>query len=110
MFAVPLGEINCFKNQTIATSAVITKPEPFEATISARSMEKSPINVILELCTAKRFPPPIFLLCGIGPSHNPLFIYMCSLLKHQVKGFGPSKKLAKRNAAIKMLEALNCKM
>lgn len=66
-------------------------------------VHKSPINVLLELCTNKRFPVPVFTLCGIGQ----LFVYTCTLLNHRVKGIGKKKKLAKSNAAVYMLEVIN---
>lgn len=65
-------------------------------------IHKSPINILLELCTEKHFPVPVFTLCGVGQ-----FVYTCKLLNHRVKGIGKKKKLAKSNAAVNMLEVIN---
>jgi dsRNA-specific ribonuclease len=70
-------------------------------------IEKSPINVLLELCTAQHFPSPAFTLSDIDGPGKPVFMFTCTLLNHQVKGFGSKKKLAKRDAAVKMLEVVN---
>jgi RISC-loading complex subunit TARBP2 len=60
-----------------------------------------------ELCTARKLSPPIYELSAEdGLPHDRLFAIECIIGKQKACGTGKSKKLAKRQAAHKLLMEL----
>jgi len=56
---------------------------------------------------SKRWPPPLYgLNAEDGLPHEREFVMACTVYKHKTTGSGHSKKIAKRNAAQKMLDLL----
>lgn len=67
----------------------------------------NPIGSLQEMCMARHWPPPKYLMEGEeGLPHERQFTIVCAILKHRQVGQGKSKKLAKRQAAFKMWQAL----
>ncbi|XP_063228322.1 interferon-inducible double-stranded RNA-dependent protein kinase activator A homolog isoform X1 [Bacillus rossius redtenbacheri] len=67
----------------------------------------NPIGNLQEMCMSRRWPPPSYELVNEeGLPHERLFTIACTVFKQRELGTGKSKKLAKRQAAHKMLEKL----
>nr|ARS01459.1 dsRNA binding protein 1 [Artemia franciscana] len=67
----------------------------------------NPIGRLQELCIAKRFSPPGYLIASeVGLPHDRIFNMVCIVDVYKETGSGKSKKLAKRQAAIKMIETI----
>ncbi|XP_012282651.1 RISC-loading complex subunit tarbp2 isoform X2 [Orussus abietinus] len=74
--------------------------------MSMREMS-NPIGCLQEMCMSRHWPPPKYVMQGEeGRPHEKEFTIVCSILKYQEVGQGKSKKLAKRQAASKMWQAL----
>jgi len=68
----------------------------------------NPVGLLQELCMARRWPPPTYELSHEeGLPHERSFTINCIIEgKHKEIGSGKSKKLAKRQAAHKMIQRL----
>ncbi|XP_033219602.1 RISC-loading complex subunit tarbp2-like isoform X6 [Belonocnema kinseyi] len=67
----------------------------------------NPIGSLQEMCMSRHWPPPKYSMEGEeGLPHERQFTIVCSILKYRQVGQGKSKKLAKRQAAHKMWQAL----
>ena len=67
----------------------------------------NPIGTLQEMCMSHHWPPPKYSMEGeAGLPHERQFTIVCSMLKYRQVGHGKSKKLAKRQAAHKMWQAL----
>lgn len=65
------------------------------------------MGALQELCISHRWAPPRYLLEGEnGLPHEREFVITCVVENHQEIGVGKSKKLAKRQAAYRMLMKL----
>ncbi|KAK2712793.1 hypothetical protein QYM36_011474 [Artemia franciscana] len=70
-------------------------------------IDDNPVGRLQELCIAKRLAAPRYLIVSqFGQLHNPVFNMTCIVDVYKETGSGKSKKLAKRQAAIKMIEAI----
>lgn len=59
------------------------------------------------MCMSRRWPPPFYdMESEEGLPHERMFTIACQVFKHREIGTGKSKKLAKRQAAHKMWQAL----
>ncbi|XP_037957727.1 interferon-inducible double-stranded RNA-dependent protein kinase activator A homolog [Teleopsis dalmanni] len=73
----------------------------------ADSVLGNPIGWLQELCMSSRWPPPTYNTeTEVGLPHERLFTIACSILSYREIGKGKSKKIAKRQAAHKMLVRL----
>jgi len=71
-------------------------------------IDGNPVGVLQELCMSRRWPPPTYDLNEEeGLPHERSFIIVCIINKHKEIGVGQSKKMAKRQAANKMIKRLN---
>ncbi|XP_014300222.1 RISC-loading complex subunit tarbp2 isoform X4 [Microplitis demolitor] len=67
----------------------------------------NPIGSLQEMCMSRHWPPPKYTMEGeTGLPHERQFTIVCAMLKYRQVGLGKSKKLAKRQAAHKMWQAL----
>jgi len=67
----------------------------------------NPVGALQELCMARRWPPPLYeLITEKGLPHERSFVMCCTVVKTKERGDAKSKKLAKRQAAYKMLQQL----
>lgn len=67
----------------------------------------NPVGSLQELCISHRWAPPSYLLDGEnGLPHEREFVITCIVESYQEVGSGKSKKLAKRQAAYRMLMKL----
>lgn len=67
----------------------------------------NPIGQLQELCMGRKWPPPTYETeMEVGLPHARQFTIACFVLNHHEVGAGKSKKIAKRNAANKMLTKL----
>lgn len=67
----------------------------------------NPIGSLQEMCMSRHWPPPKYSMDGEeGLPHERQFTIVCTILKYRQVGTGKSKKLAKRQAAHKMWQAL----
>lgn len=75
---------------------------------SSNKCIKTPISLLQEICTKSQSQPPIYeLLKTEGRSHEPFFVYKCTLGPDcHVNGKGTSKKKAKHAAALGILNLL----
>ncbi|XP_059099463.1 RISC-loading complex subunit TARBP2-like [Tigriopus californicus] len=70
-------------------------------------IEGNPVGELQELCMNRRMQPPAYeVSMQEGQPHERKFILACSVGKLEETGSGKSKKLAKRQAAHKMLQRL----
>ncbi len=70
-------------------------------------IEGNPVGELQELCMNRRTQPPVYeVQLEEGQPHERKFAIVCSVAKQSEAGFGKSKKLAKRQAASKMLRRL----
>lgn len=70
-------------------------------------IEGNPVGELQELCMNRRMQPPAYeVSLEEGQPHERKFVIVCSVGKQGEAGFGKSKKLAKRQAANKMLRRL----
>jgi len=70
-------------------------------------IQGNPIGTLQELCMSRRWPPPIYdLNAEEGLPHERQFTINCIVGKYKEPGAGKSKKVAKRQAAYKMLQKL----
>lgn len=59
------------------------------------------------MCMSRRWPPPLYEMENEeGLPHERQFTIACEIFKHREVGMGKSKKLAKRQAALKMWQYL----
>lgn len=70
-------------------------------------MIKSPISILQEYVVQNRLSIPSYEFTGDGLSHQPVFTCLAKLGNHSVTANGLTKKEAKHNAAIKLLEVFN---
>jgi hypothetical protein len=67
----------------------------------------NPVGSLQELCISHRWEPPSYLLDGEnGLPHEREFVITCIVETYQEIGLGKSKKLAKRQAAYRMMMKL----
>lgn len=67
----------------------------------------NPIGWLQEMCMSRRWPPPLYEMENEeGLPHERQFTIACEVFKHRELGTGKSKKLAKRQAALKMWQHL----
>jgi len=67
----------------------------------------NPVGNLQEICISHRWAPPSYLLDGEnGLPHEREFVITCIVESYQEIGLGKSKKLAKRQAAYRMLMKL----
>ncbi|XP_023338419.1 RISC-loading complex subunit TARBP2 [Eurytemora carolleeae] len=70
-------------------------------------IEGNPVGILQELCMSRRWPPPTYELNHEeGLPHERSFVMICIINKHRETGHGKSKKLAKRQAANRMIKKL----
>jgi len=70
-------------------------------------IQGNPVGTLQELCMSRRWPPPVYDLSSEdGLPHERQFTIYCVVGKHRESGAGKSKKLAKRQAAFKMMQKL----
>lgn len=68
----------------------------------------NPVGSLQELCMSRHWPPPVYdLAAEEGFPHERTFSISCSIGCHKETGIGKSKKLAKRQAAYRMLQQLS---
>ncbi|XP_057336784.1 interferon-inducible double-stranded RNA-dependent protein kinase activator A homolog isoform X3 [Microplitis mediator] len=78
-----------------------------EGTYGDEKVVNNPIGSLQEMCMSRHWPPPKYTMEGeTGLPHERQFTIVCSMLKYRQVGLGKSKKLAKRQAAHKMWQAL----
>ena len=69
--------------------------------------EKSEISMVYEIATKRKLPVNFEEVNNTGPAHMKKFTIRCSVGEMIAEGEGPKKKLAKQNAAQKILDELN---
>jgi len=71
-------------------------------------IQGNPVGTLQELCMSRRWPPPVYELSNEeGLPHERMFTIHCVIEgKYTETGAGKSKKLAKRQAANKMIQRL----
>jgi len=70
-------------------------------------IQGNPVGILQELCMSRRWPPPTYDLSHEeGLPHERSFNMVCIIGAHRETGAGKSKKLAKRQAANKMIAKL----
>lgn len=70
-------------------------------------IQGNPVGILQELCMSRRWPPPTYDLSHEeGLPHERSFTLICVIGKYREMGAGKSKKLAKRQAAQKMIRRL----
>lgn len=70
-------------------------------------IQGNPVGILQELCMSRRWPPPTYDLSHEdGLPHERSFTLVCVIGKYRETGAGKSKKLAKRQAAHKMIKRL----
>ncbi|XP_022375294.1 RISC-loading complex subunit TARBP2 isoform X3 [Enhydra lutris kenyoni] len=91
---------------TPVTSAVPTRTPPMEVQppVSPQQSECNPVGALQELVVQKGWRLPEYTVTQeSGPAHRKEFTMTCRVERFIEIGSGTSKKLAKRNAAAKML-------
>lgn len=68
--------------------------------------EKSEISMVYEIATKRKLPVNFEEVNNSGPAHMKKFTIRCSVGEITAEGEGPKKKLAKQNAAQKILDEL----
>ncbi|NP_001403249.1 RISC-loading complex subunit TARBP2 isoform 4 [Mus musculus] len=87
-------------------SAVLTRSPPMEMQppVSPQQSECNPVGALQELVVQKGWRLPEYMVTQeSGPAHRKEFTMTCRVERFIEIGSGTSKKLAKRNAAAKML-------
>jgi RISC-loading complex subunit TARBP2 len=70
-------------------------------------IEGNPIGELQELCMNRRMQPPTYEVClEEGQPHERRFVIVCTAGSLREEGLGKSKKLAKRQAASKLLRKM----
>lgn len=69
--------------------------------------EKSEISMVYEIATKRKLPVSFEEITNSGPAHMKKFTIRCLVGEIVAEGEGPKKKLAKQNAAQKILDELN---
>jgi len=67
---------------------------------------KTPISFLQELCTKRGITPQYDLVSNEGAVHEPSFVFKVSAGEFNGTGKGPSKKKAKHNAALSVLNQM----
>lgn len=84
-----------------------SKPIVNVSTPSEGSISGNPIGALQELCMSRKWATPVYdVSTEVGAAHNRNFTMNCIIGNHSEPGAGTSKKLAKREAAQKMLHKL----
>lgn len=89
-----------------APSALLTRSPPMEMQppVSPQQSECNPVGALQELVVQKGWRLPEYMVTQeSGPAHRKEFTMTCRVERFIEIGSGTSKKLAKRNAAAKML-------
>jgi RISC-loading complex subunit TARBP2 len=68
---------------------------------------KTPISFLQELCTKRGLTPQYDLIANEGAVHEPTFVFKVVVGDIIGTGKGPSKKKAKHNAAVSVLNQLH---
>ncbi|XP_034242182.1 interferon-inducible double-stranded RNA-dependent protein kinase activator A homolog isoform X2 [Thrips palmi] len=96
------GQNEGMVNNTTANIPDVQIVSPYDDKIPG-----NPIGTLQEQCMSRRWPPPIYEMeSEEGLPHERQFTIACIILNHKEIGCGKSKKLAKRQAAHKMLDKL----
>lgn len=69
--------------------------------------EKSEISMVYEIATKRKLPVSFEEITNSGPAHMKKFTIRCLVGEMMAEGEGPKKKLAKQNAAQKILDELS---
>lgn len=87
---------------------IANNEEPLQEEIRADDKAiGNPIGWLQEMCMSRRWPPPLYEMENEeGLPHERQFTIACEIFKHREVGTGKSKKLAKRQAALKMWQYL----
>lgn len=94
---------------TATTTGQPTTPELSSQIVSPYDdgIPGNPVGSLQELCMSRRWPPPTYdLTAEEGFPHERTFSIACAIGPHKEVGVGKSKKLAKRQAAYKMMQKL----
>ena len=67
---------------------------------------KTPISFLQELCTKRGITPQYDLIANEGAVHEPTFVFKVSAGEYVGTGKGTSKKKAKQNAALSVLNQM----
>ncbi|XP_066865492.1 RISC-loading complex subunit TARBP2 isoform X5 [Kogia breviceps] len=107
-FRVTVGDTSCTAAAaaTPVPSAVPTRSPPMEVQppVSPQQSECNPVGALQELVVQKGWRLPEYTVTQeSGPAHRKEFTMTCRVERFIEIGSGTSKKLAKRNAAAKML-------
>ncbi|XP_051159308.1 RISC-loading complex subunit TARBP2-like [Leptopilina boulardi] len=70
------------------------------------SEDSNAVQILMKLCVDNLLPAPNFVTSIMGPSHTPNFTTQCTVSHYEEVGYAPSKKTAKRYAALKMINAI----
>lgn len=93
------------------TNGQMPEPTPVVTSFEDKLMV-NPVGWLQELCMSRLWPPPAYTTENEDNSNRPgmpherQFTVVCTLLKRREVGTGKSKKVAKRQAAYKMWQAL----
>ncbi|XP_051046017.1 RISC-loading complex subunit TARBP2 isoform X4 [Phodopus roborovskii] len=118
-FRVTVGDTSCTDSSlpedtpviaaevaTPVPSAILTRSPPVEMQppVSPQQSECNPVGALQELVVQKGWRLPEYMVTQeSGPAHRKEFTMTCRVERFIEIGSGTSKKLAKRNAAAKML-------
>ncbi|XP_043464272.1 RISC-loading complex subunit tarbp2-like [Leptopilina heterotoma] len=64
------------------------------------------VQTVMKLCVEHSLPVPEFKTTLTGLPHTPLFTTCCTTSNFVEEGFAPNKKDSRRNAALKMIDAI----
>ena len=67
---------------------------------------KSPVSYLIEVCQKRAVIPQFSLVANEGPVNEPLFVFRLTVNDITVTGRGTSKKKAKQEASLQMLQEL----
>lgn len=63
----------------------------------------NPVDYLQKFCQSKGWLPPNYIVESVhGPSHEQIFVVSCVINEYKEKACGPTKNIAKRNAANEM--------
>lgn len=103
---LPVEDANC--ETFSALGSVRNLPSEVKTVSSAQQAECNPVGALQELVVQKGWRLPEYTVTQeSGPAHRKEFTMTCKVERFVEIGSGTSKKLAKRNAAAKMLSRIH---
>uniref|UniRef100_T1J8G5 DRBM domain-containing protein n=1 Tax=Strigamia maritima TaxID=126957 RepID=T1J8G5_STRMM len=102
-----IGQQNQSLNSSSGQNSVVNEVSQTQIISYDDGIPGNPVGALQELCMARHWPPPFYEVTSEdGLPHERNFAIACSIGKCREVGIGKSKKLAKRQAAYKMLQQL----